>query len=157
MESENSKFNTLLNLVTQRFDTIFNADNTLDQKAGTLMGFEIAIIIGYLTLFVSQLQGVKFFEGMIGILFLTVSTVLLIIISWPCRYFFASQKLTSNEENLNKDEKPLLLQLISDGEAANDKNYKILKRKATLYKIAIILLLIGSFLLILSKLNKFYV
>jgi hypothetical protein len=157
MESENNKFTILLDSVRHRFDTVRDADNVLDQKSGTLMGFEITIIIGYLTLFVSQLGSIKLFEGIAGVVVLSISTVLLIVISWPRDYSFASVKLTANQDYLNKDEKQLLLQLISDNESSTDKNYIKLKRKSLLFKIALILLIVGSFLLILSKLPNFYV
>jgi hypothetical protein len=157
MESENNKFSIILDTVRHRFDTVRDADDVLDQKSGTLMGFSIAIIIGYLTIATSQLGGIKLFEGVIGIVSLTISTVLFIITSWPRDYASASVKVSSNQEYLNKDEKQLLLQLISDNESATDKNHKKLKTKAILFKIAVSLLVFGSFLLILSKLAQFYV
>ena len=157
MKSETNKFKALLDSTNQRFNTVFNADNTLDQKAGTLMGFEIAFIIGYLTLFASQLEGAKIFEGILGIIFLSISSVLLVIINWPRTYAFSSLEVTTNQDDLNKGEKQVLLQMISDEELAISKNVKILKRKSLLYKIALVTLFIGSLLLILSKLNKFYV
>lgn len=157
MESENNKFSIILDVVRHRFDTVKDADNVLDQKSGTLMGFAVAIIIGYLTIVTPQLAGIKLYEGAIGIVFLTVSTVLLIITSWPRDYSSASVSMSSNQEYLNKEEKQLLLQLISDNELAIDKNYKKLKTKAILFKISVSLLMFGSILLILSKLNQFYV
>jgi uncharacterized ion transporter superfamily protein YfcC len=157
MELENDKFSILLDTVRHRFDTVKDADNVLDQKSGTLMGFTLAIIIGYLTVIVSQLTGVKLYEGISGIIFLLISTVLLIIICWPRDYYFASIKVSSNQEYLNKEIKQLSLQLISDNETATDKNYGKLKTKAFLFKISVILLMLGSILLILSKLPQFYV
>jgi uncharacterized ion transporter superfamily protein YfcC len=157
MESENNKFSIILDTVRHRFDTVKDADNVLDQKSGTLIGFTIAIIIGYLTIVSAQLEGIKLYEGIVGIVLLLVTTVLLIVISWPRDYSFASAKISSNQDYLNKEEKQLLLQLISDNESATDKNYKKLKTKGVLFKISIILMALGSILLILSKLPKFYV
>jgi uncharacterized ion transporter superfamily protein YfcC len=157
MESENNKFSILLDTVRHRFDTIRDADNVLDQKSGTLIGFTIAIIVGYLTIVSSQLAGIKLYEGVIGVIFLIISTALLIIISWPRNYSSSSVKVSSNQEYLNKEEKQLLLQLISDNESATDKNLKKLETKAILYKISVYLLVLGSILLILSKLPQFYV
>jgi len=147
----------LLDTVRHRFDTIRDADNVLDQKSGTLIGFTIAIIVGYLTIVSSQLAGIKLYEGVIGVIFLIISTALLIIISWPRNYSSSSVKVSSNQEYLNKEEKQLLLQLISDNESATDKNLKKLETKAILYKISVYLLVLGSILLILSKLPQFYV
>jgi uncharacterized ion transporter superfamily protein YfcC len=157
MESENNKFSIILNTTLNRFNIVKDADNVLDQKSGTLIGFTIAIIVGYLAIVSSQLTGIKFYEGITGILFLIISTVLLIIISWPRDYSFASIKVSSNQEYLNKEEKELLLQLISDNESATDKNFKKIKMKSMLFKISVVLLTLGSLLLILSKLSQFYV
>lgn len=151
------QFKTLLGTVHQRFDTISNADNTLDQKAGTLMGFGITLIIGYLTLISPQLQGVKLIEGLIGVATLAISVILSLIVNWPRSYANASVKLSTNQEYLNKDEEALLLQLISDEEVALEKNFKILNKKVMLYKISTKLLILGGLLLILSKMAKFYV
>lgn len=152
MESENNKFSIILDTVRHRFDTVKDADNVLDQKSGTLMGFTIAIIVGYLTIATSQLVGTKLYEGAVGVAFLIISTALLIITSWPRDYSSASVKISSNQEYLNKEEKQLLLQLISDNESAIDKNQRQLKIKVTLFKISVVLLVMGSILLILSKL-----
>ena len=157
MEPENNKFSIILDTVRHRFETVKDADNVLDQKSGTLMGFVIAIIIGYLTIATSQLAGIKLYEGIFGIAFLVISTTLLIVISWPRDYSSASVKMSSNQEYLNKEEKQLLLQLISDNESATDKNYIKLKTKAILFRISVSLLAFGSILLILSKLPQFYV
>ena len=62
-----------------------------------------------------------------------------------------------HKEYLEKSEKDLLLQLTSDAQNAFTENNKILKRKVKLYRFAIALLIISSFLLILSKVGKFYV
>jgi hypothetical protein len=153
MELDNKKYEILLESVSERFDTIANADNTIDQKAGTLMGFEITVIIGVLTLLIDQLENVKLLEGFCAVVLLIVSTVLLIVISWPKKYFSASVRLTDNQDYLNKDERSLLLQLISDKEESVDNNLKILEKKTLLFRVAIVLLLVGSCLLILSKLS----
>lgn len=152
MEPENKKLSIILDTVRHRFDTVKDADNVLDQKSGTLMGFSIAIIIGYLAVATSQLVGIKLYEGILGIVFISISAVLLIITSWPRDYSSASVKMSSNQGYLNKEEKQLLLQLISDNELATDKNYKKLRVKAILFKLSVSLLVFGSILLILSKL-----
>jgi uncharacterized ion transporter superfamily protein YfcC len=157
MESESNKFSVLLDSARHRFDIIRDADDVIDQKSGTLIGFTTTIIIGYLTIISPQLTGIKLIEGIIGVAFFIVSTILLIIVNWPSNYSFASTKISSNQEYLNKEEKELLLQLISDNESAADKNYKKLQKKAILYKLAIYLLAFGSILLVLSKLPNFYV
>jgi len=157
MEPDNNKFKIILETTSQQFDTIANADNTLDQKAGTLMGFEITVVIGVLTLLMSQLRGIKLFEAYLAIFILLISISILLYISWPKKYFNASVDLRNNQDYLNKEEGPLLLQLISDKSKAIDDNSETLKRKTKLFKLAIVLLMISFALLMLSKLSKFYV
>jgi hypothetical protein len=157
MKSENNKFTTLLDSTRHRFDTVRDADNVLDQKSGTLLGFAIAITIGSLTIGSTPLEGIKLYEGIVGLVFFLIAIVLLIVISWPRDYSFASAEISSNQEYLDKEENQLLLQLISDNESATQKNYKKLKTKALLFKVSIILLSLGSVLLILSKLSILYV
>ncbi|HOI97829.1 MAG TPA: hypothetical protein PLA19_04995 [Candidatus Pacearchaeota archaeon] len=152
-----SKNSLLFESVKSKFDTLANADNTLDQKAGTLMGFEIALITGYLTLAFNGLQGVKLIEGISGIVILIISTILLLIIIWPRDYSSIIVDLSSNESYLSKKEQNLLLQLISDTQNACKNNKKNLDYKAKLFKISITLLLVSSTLLSLSKLEQFYI
>lgn len=154
---ENSKFKILFESIKSKFDFLSNADNTLDGKAGTLMGFEITLGIGYLSFIVGALEGIKFYEGIIGLVLLGVSAVLLLIVNWPKNYTTISVNLFDHKEYLKKSEKDLLLQLTSDAQNAFTKNNKILKMKVKLYRFAMALLIISSFLLILSKVGKFYV
>jgi len=157
MEPDNNKYKILLETTSQKFDTIANADNTLDQKAGTLMGFEITVVIGVLTLLVNQLSDTKLYEAYVAVIFLVASIAILLYVSWPKNYSNASVDLKKNQDYLNKEERPLLLQLISDKSKAIDDNSGTLRKKSKLFKIAIILLMFSFILLILSKLSKFYV
>jgi len=154
---ENSKFKILFDSIKSKFDFLSNADNSLDGKAGTLLGFEITLGIGYLSFIVGGLDGVKLYEGIIGLVLLGVSAVLLLIINWPKNYTTISVNLFDNKEYLEKSEKDLLLQLASDAQNAFTENNKILKTKVKLYRFAMVLLIISSFLLILPKVGKFYV
>jgi len=154
---ENGKFKILFESIKSKFDFLSNAHNSLDGKAGTLMGFEITLGIGYLSFVVGGLNGVKFYEGIIGLILLGVSAILLLIINWPKNYTTISVNLFDHEEYLEKTEKDLLLQLSSDAQNAFTENNKILKIKVKLYRFAMALLIISSFLLILSKVEKFYV
>ncbi len=157
MESGNSNYRVLLDLEIQKFDTVSNADNTIDQKSGSLLGFEIAIIVFYLSIFKSNLESIKNFESFIGIIILIISIIIFINITWPCIYSFASIRLKPNSEYFKKDENSLLRQLISNTQLSLQKNKKVLEIKILKYKIALILLILGALLLILSKLPKFYV
>lgn len=154
---ENGKFKILFESIKSKFDFLSNADNSLDGKAGTLMGFEITLGIGYLSFVVGGLDGVKFYEGIIGLILLGVSAILLLIVNWPKNYTTISVNLFDHKEYLEKTEKDLLLQLTSDAQNAFTENNKILKIKVKLYRFAMALLITSSFLLILSKVEKFYV
>ena len=46
---ENNKYKVLFESIKNKFDYLSNADNCLDGKTGTLMGFEITLCIGYLS------------------------------------------------------------------------------------------------------------
>ncbi len=154
---ENIKFKILFESIKNKFDYLSNVDNCLDVKAGTLMGFEITLGIGYLSFVIGGLEGVKSYEGVFGLVLLGISTVLLLIINWPKNYTTISVNLVEHREYLDKTEKDLILQLASDAQNAFTENNKILENKVRLYRFAIILLIISSFLLILSKVGKFYV
>ncbi|MDP1760156.1 MAG: hypothetical protein Q8L01_01735, partial [Candidatus Woesebacteria bacterium] len=90
---ENNKFKILFDSIKSKFDFLSNADNSLDGKAGTLMGFEITLGIGYLSFIVGGLDGVKLYEGIIGLVLLGVSAVLLLIVNWPKNYITISVNL----------------------------------------------------------------
>ena len=158
---ENNKFKILFESVKNKFDFLSNADNCLDGKAGTLMGFEITLGIGYLSLVIGALEGIKFYEGVFGLVLLGISAVFLLIVNWPKNYTTISVDLSCGsdfgKEYLGKSENELLLQLTSDAQNAFTRNNKILKTKVKLYRFAMVLLIISSFLLILSKVGKFYV
>ena len=154
---ENDKFKILFESIKNKFDYLSNADNCLDGKAATLMGFEIALGIGYLSFIIGGLEGIKFYEGTGGLILLVISTILLLIVNWPKNYITISVNLFEHKEYLEKPEKDLLLQLTSDAQNAFTKNNNILKTKVKLYRFAIVLLIASSFLFILSKVGKFYV
>jgi len=57
MEDQNNEnLKMFLDATKGNYDTITDADNSLDGKAGTLMGIEIAFGIGYFTLLLIALQ-----------------------------------------------------------------------------------------------------
>jgi len=158
---ESNKFKILFESIKSKFDFLSNADNCLDGKAGILMGFEITLGIGYLSFIIGGLDGIKFYEGVIGLVSLAISTILLLIVNWPKDYTTISVNISYGsefgKEYLGKSEDELLLQLTSDAQNAFTKNNKILKTKVKLYRFAVAMLIISTFLLILSKVGKFYV
>ena len=129
----------------------------MDQNQWRQCGGDQDISAGYLSFIVGGLDGVKLYEGIIGLVLLGVSAVLLLIVNWPKNYTTISVNLFDHKEYLEKSEKDLLLQLTSDAQNAFTENNKILKMKVKLYRFAMALLIISSFLLILSKVGKFYV
>lgn len=154
---ENTKYKILFDSIKSKFDYLSNADNCLDGKSGTLMGIEIALAVGYISFAFSGLEGIKFYEGITGLVLLLLSIFLLLLVNLPKNYTTISVNIDDRKDYLDKTEKDLLLQLISDAQNAFTHNNKILKNKVKLYKFSILLLAISSLLLILSKLAKFYV
>jgi hypothetical protein len=154
----NEKLKILLESVKDKYDFVADADNTLDGKAAALMGFEITLFIGYLSLVIAGIgDSIKFGEGVAGLVGLGVSIALLLRVNWPKQYTAISVDLFEHQDYLSKTEDDLLLQLVSDAQNAFTENNKTLGKKAKLYKIAIALLIISSVLLVLSKVAKFYV
>jgi hypothetical protein len=129
----------------------------LDAKASALLGFEVAIGIGYATLILNNLSGTKKAEGIIGLGTLSLSLLFLLSITWPKKYMTSSVNIFHHKSYLNKSEKDLYLQLISDSQNAFSKNNAKAKRKSRVFKEALILLFVATFLLILSVTAKFYV
>lgn len=148
MQQENLE--KLLESIRNKIDFAASADNALDGKAGTLMAFEIAIAIGYLSFTFLESGKCDFWLGVAGLVFLTTSIALLFYVNWPKRYTTASVNILEHKEYLIKKGSDLSLQLISDAQNAFTKNNEILGRKTKYYKWAIGFLLTSTLLLILS-------
>ncbi len=155
MEAEKSKI--LLSSIRDRYNFVIIADNALEAKAGILLGFEIAIIVGFLSFVTVSLSGVKLFEGIIGIVCLAISTALLLGVTWPRKYAAFSVNIFEHKDYLKKTEENLLEQMISDSQDATVRNKKISENKANLYKWSMCLLIASLLLLILSKVPTLYV
>ena len=144
MEQPNNNLRVFLDATKSNYDTIANADNALDGKAGTLMGIEIAFGIGYFTFFNASLTC----TDILGLILLLISTLLLLIVNWPRVYLPFSVNMFEKLDYLGKTESNMLLQLISDGQNALDKNSRKLACKTSLYEAALGLLIFSSFLFI---------
>lgn len=151
---ENAKFVSLFESVKDKYDFLSDADNALDGKAGTLMGFEITFGIAYISFVINDLEGIKFYEGVIGLALLGISIIALLVVNWPKKYMTISVNPFERKEYLRKSERDLLLQLISDAQNAFTVNNKIVRGKARLYKLAITLLVMSSIFFTLSKIGE---
>jgi uncharacterized membrane protein YbaN (DUF454 family) len=154
---EEDKLKILLDSIRDRYDFITAADNAIEAKAGILLGFEIAIIIGFSSSIVVGLNGIKLAEGILGIVLLALSIILLLVVTWPRSYNAFSANIFEHKDYFEKTEKDLLNQMISDSQGATIKNKQKSENKAKLYKWSMFLLISSIFLIILSKLYKFYV
>lgn len=154
---ETEKLKILLSSVKDRYDFVTIADNAIEAKAGILLGFEIAIVVGFLSFVLGGLSEIKLFEGIVGIVFLVASTVSLLVVTWPRNYAAFSIDILKHKEYFKKTEEDLLSQMISDSQNATNKNKQKSENKADLYKWSMRLLIVSLFLLILSKIPKFYV
>lgn len=151
------KLLAVIDALKNKNDLLLGADNTLDSKASSLLGFEIALGVGYATLVLDRIEGIKYIEGIIGLIFLLLSLLFLLSIAWPKKYIAPSVNIFQHKDYLNKSEKDLYLQLISDSQNAFSKNNEKAKRKSRIFKEALTFLLIASFLFVLSITAKFYV
>jgi hypothetical protein len=139
-------------------DAILSADNTLDGKSLSLLGFEVALGLGYISFVLPKLEDlIKYTEGITGLVFLAISSFLLLIITWPKKYISISPDISVHSEYLNKKEKALYFQLISDAQYSFNKNREKVKSKNRFFKDALILLFLSVFLFILSISIKIYV
>ncbi len=154
---EEDKLKILLSSVKDRYDFITIADNAIEAKAGILLGFEIAILVGLLSFFFKDLTGFKLIEGIIGGVFLVISIVLLLQSTWPRKYNAFSVDVFNHKDYFEKTERDLLNQMLSDSQKATVENKKKSERKAELYKWSMYLLLGSLLVLILSKLPTLYV
>ena len=88
--------------------------------------------------------------AILGLLLMAGSVCLLFYVNWPKQYITASVNLNERKEYLSKTDEQIILQLISDAQNDFTKNNEILERKTICYKIAILLLIISTPLLILA-------
>lgn len=151
-----NKHRIILDINLGKLNFLADADNSLDQKAGSLLGFVIALIVGYSSLILPRLEDLrKTQEGWLGIASLAVSSVFLIAIVWP-REYHTFVDVLKHKEYLKKNENELLKQLISDSCKDFGTNKDKLKQKSLFYKISIILIVLASFLLFLSAIPLIY-
>lgn len=151
-----SKHQIILGINTSKLNFLADADNSLDQKAGSLLGFVVALIVGYSSLVLPHLEDFrKIQEGWLGITSLAISSVFLIAIVWP-REYHTFVNVLKHKEYLKKIENDLLRQLISDTCRDFGANREKLKQKSLFYKISILLIVLASFLLFLSAIPLIY-
>lgn len=121
------------------------------------MGFEITLGIGYASLVLGNVGGTNHDEGVAGLFMLGMSVASLLYVNWPRDYTTTCVDLFEHTEYLEKGTGDLLLQLTSDAQNAFSQNNQKLKTKARFYKAAIVLLLVATFLFLMSKSPNFYV
>lgn len=140
----------LFESVKNKVDFVSNADNALDGKAGTLMGIEVAIAIGYLLLIFQNLENYSFWLGIFGLIFIVSSVAQLFYVNWPKKYITISVDISKHSDYFFKKENELLLQLISDAQNAFTKNSRIINKKVKWYRLAIIFFAVSAILFTLS-------
>ncbi|GMX58519.1 MAG: hypothetical protein MCSN_1730 [Candidatus Microsyncoccus archaeolyticus] len=154
---DEDKLKILLNSVKDRYDFITIADGAIEAKAGVLLGFEITILIGLLSFFLKDLIGIKLVEGIAGVVFLIISIVLLLKSTWPRKYNAFSVDVFNHKDYLEKTERDLLNQMLSDSQKATLENKDKSEAKANFYRWSMYLLIVSLLALILSKLPTLYV
>ncbi len=72
------KEKVVLEMSREKFKFFLDADNTIERKASSLLGFEVAIITGYVGLFLQNMAGSNLNYGILSILFLIGSAYFLL-------------------------------------------------------------------------------
>lgn len=152
-----SKYKALLDVIINKNNVLFDADNTLDSKVLSFLGFEVAIMIGFVSLALPKLDDpIKYKEGIIAIVTLIISAMFLVKISWPKKYASISPNINKHKEYLDKNEKDLYLKLISNAQFSFDKNKIITDKKSLYFRDALVLFLVALIFIILSISKKIY-
>ncbi|NTW15266.1 MAG: hypothetical protein HGA38_02725 [Candidatus Moranbacteria bacterium] len=148
------RYSLLLDAARSRFDAVVSADAALDQKAGSLLGFGITVFTGYVFLVREDLEGVAFVASSAALLVIVIALAILIRINWPRRSYYSSVSFRQGvgEKYLVSDNASGLgAQLLSDLEAAMEKNVQLTEKKGSLYKTAVLLLVSGVVILALAS------
>lgn len=137
----------LLDALQKRISFVSDADNTMDQKAATLLGFSAAIGVGFITFMQNSPWSVL---STFGLLSLLISAILFIIGVIRSRdYETGAIDLKEHPEYYDMSEEGLIEQLLSDVEYACGKNTETLMEKEKTYRRGLILLIFGLILLII--------
>lgn len=131
--------------VSQNLSMAQSADNAIEAKAIGVTALSLATIA-----LVIQLSDEWHGLMIIGLLVLVASLVSAFHSLRINDYRSAAVKVADNPEYLEKGDRDLLLQVISDAEASYDNTDKIVRRKAKFFTWSYILLLIGALLGIAS-------
>lgn len=143
---------SILDQQRNKYNFVTSADNALDGKVGVLLGFEIAIFLGYISLVLPHLHFSSLCLGASGIIVLVISILLLFWANWPKNYTTIAVNPAEHTDYLKMEETELLKQLIMDTQNAYQKNNDLLKIKVILYRLSIFLLFGSVILLSLSVL-----
>ncbi len=127
--------------VLQNLSMAQSADNAIEAKAVGVTALSLAAIA-----LVIQLSDDWHALTVIGLLALVASLVAAFFSLKINDYRSAAVKVADHPEYLKKNDRDLLLQLISDAESSYDNTDGIVRRKAKLFTWSYILLLIGTLL-----------
>jgi len=126
--------------VAQNLSTIHDADAAVENKSVGI--FAASILLLTLLLERTHTWRVLTIEG----LFLLILAILasLFVLQVRDGYSSVTVKVSENEDYLDKEDRDLVLQLISDGEDAFDKSDGVFRLKAKVYKWALWLFALGA-------------
>ena len=153
-EDSVGKWKSILEAIREDASFIANSDDTIDGKAASVLGFEITLIIGYLTIALSNLSWQALILAYLGLAILIGSCIVLLKLIWPKDYKTPTVDFEANKKYYKMSELTLIKQLLSDADESRRINLEVLKRKSTQYKSALKLLIVAVILLIIPQLLR---
>lgn len=154
MSIQNKKI--ILEQLNVRFNFLANADNAVEAKAGTLLGFSIAIILAFLIEAYPDISlPQKIMEARAGSFLLTTSILTTIVhVLKTRRYASNVVKEDKIEYRLKLSEDEFVDKTISNAQSSNNTNANFLKDKVRGFKISLISFILGVSLLALSSTSE---
>jgi len=134
--------------VAQNLTMLHDADSAVENKLVGLFAASIVI----LTLLLDRTHTWRALT-IIGVILLSLAVLGSLIAVWSRSYSGVAVKVKENTDYLDKDNRDLLLHLISDAEDASNESSRILTMKAKIYNWVLVLFTLG----LISGLLSFYV
>lgn len=126
--------------VLQNLHMIQYADYAVEAKTCAVLAASLVIIV----LALDKVDGRHLLY--LGIALLVVSLICAITALWPRTYYSATVRVRENQQDLEKTNRQLLLQLVVDADDVCDKTQAELYRKSRLYVWAVSFFALGAIL-----------
>jgi hypothetical protein len=140
----------IIDLAKERLQSVVSADDMLDQKSGVLLGFQVTIVLGYLSLSADGFYGAGSVFSVIGILSMIFSIGMLTYVIWPKGFSFPLIDAYISKDLFRRSEVETIKQALSDIQKSIRLNKRVSERKSLIHKISVVLLLLGALFLAMS-------